>query len=300
MNKNEILEKYLSIPRLRPYFRACGRDVKKGLELYQLNMRLGASFLPLLSLLEVSLRNGIDNHFRAYFNKESWWEDLEILLRNESTKKISSLTSKFGTPPKGYNDKEPLLKTAKSLKSQKNKLEREAKNEIRNGVKIYLRKFDWFKQKNEFEQLRQIETDFEEELKKRKIEITHSQLIASTTFGFWTSMLKKEIYKATNGTLLKVFPNRDSQTNFREISFMLDEVRKFRNRVAHNEPLCFSHGKFNLRNAKEVYGYIGKLLYMLNESLDEFSKETYLIHENIVNVEMFFQSLPKIIGFEEK
>jgi hypothetical protein len=302
-NKTEILNKYLSKPRLRPYFRACGNNLDKGLELYQLNMRLGASFLPLLSLLEVSLRNAIDKHLCSFFGKEEWWDEFAEFIKNKSEEKIDSLEKKYGIVcPNDYKNGEPLLKIANSLKNHRKSEEKRLKANIRNSVKIYLRKFKWFKGKNEFEQLTHITEECDKKLADTPISAktaSHSHLISSTTFGFWTTMFKKDIFVATNGSLLSIFPNKTITTNFKKVSNMLDEIRSFRNRVAHHDPLCFDKGDFSLKRAKIVNQHIKEILLMLDEDLESFSKETYMIHQNILDVNNFIDELPKIVGFEE-
>jgi len=267
------IEKYLSTPRLRPYSVACGNNLEKALELYQLNMRLASSFLPLLSILEVSLRNAIDTKFREFFKTERWFTDLEALLIRKSAEKITELTIKIGIPPKGYKDNEPLNSTAKMIKSMRNKLIRNHENNIRNGVKIYLRKFDWFKKKNVFEQLEKIETEFQEKLKKEKLKneediIGHSQIIADANFGFWTSFFKEDLFNCLNTNrihILNIYVNKGIKDNRENISFYLEEIRRFRNRVAHNEPLFFKEQKFNLEDVKKVNYYIVSERKQLNK-----------------------------------
>lgn len=293
MNKQEVLTKYLSTPRLAPYFKACGGHVEKGLELYQLNMRLGASFLPLLSVLEVALRNGIDEKLSRYFNNNDWWQDLEQLFKRENQKEVSSLEKKYGERPQRYSSNTPLNKMARTMAKHKRKLEDDEKNKIRTEVMINLRKSHSFNKLEAFQQQERINKMLNTKISQ--ISIAHSQLIASATFGFWTSMVKSDIHKATKGTLIKVFPNRHKEIKIRHISLMLDKVRKFRNRIAHNEPICFKQGHFNIDNARQVHKHIKEILCMMDSNLDEFCQETYLIHQHINSVEMFFEELPTFI-----
>ncbi|MEM8523954.1 MAG: hypothetical protein AAGG68_04895 [Bacteroidota bacterium] len=80
---------------------------------------------------------------------------------------------------------------------------------------------------------------------------------------------------------------------------MLEEVRLFRNRVAHNEPLCFKSGAFSLDRVEKVYNYIGILFQLLNRDLHDLSKIVFAIHRNLLEVSDFLSDLPEIISQEK-
>ncbi|MEM8523953.1 MAG: hypothetical protein AAGG68_04890 [Bacteroidota bacterium] len=209
MDKKSTLENYLSVPRLKPYLKVCNEDVNKGLEFYQLNMRLGASFFPLLSLLEVSLRNAIDKRLIDYFGKYYWWNDLQTVLKKKSNEKLMLLEKKYGEKlSKDYKNKELLNSTADKLKSQYNSLKREEKRSIRIEIKTLHRTEAEYKAMNDLEKLRFIEKKLEERLKIQSIFIPKSRLIASMNFGFWTSLFQNEIAKALNNSILEIFSHR--------------------------------------------------------------------------------------------
>lgn len=65
----------LSSERLHPYMQAAGFDVKRALELYSWNLELSAAFLPLLSCVEVGLRNRIIPCLTDKFGEEWWRSD---------------------------------------------------------------------------------------------------------------------------------------------------------------------------------------------------------------------------------
>lgn len=75
---------------------------------------------------------------------------------------------------------------------------------------------------------------------------SHSKLLASLDFGSWKYMFAKGQYNVTGKCLLQVFPNKPKSTvsahyNNAYIFNELDKVNNLRNRIAHHEPICFTH-----------------------------------------------------------
>lgn len=66
------IEKYISKARLEQYEEICANDKQKVLKIYQANLRVSQAFYPLLSLLEVVLRNAINEELIQYFNDQNW------------------------------------------------------------------------------------------------------------------------------------------------------------------------------------------------------------------------------------
>ncbi|MFJ3406926.1 hypothetical protein [Promicromonospora sp. NPDC090134] len=56
----------LSAPRLAPYLRACGGNVRAALTLYQWNVEMSSAVYKMLHLVEVFLRNAIDARLRVW------------------------------------------------------------------------------------------------------------------------------------------------------------------------------------------------------------------------------------------
>jgi len=60
-------EYFFSGIRLARYKSACGGDKDKAVKLYKANLQLSQALYPLISILEVALRNGIDRQLSVYF-----------------------------------------------------------------------------------------------------------------------------------------------------------------------------------------------------------------------------------------
>jgi hypothetical protein len=65
-------EKLISPNRLAKYKAACNNDTRKAYSLYRANIRLSRSFLAVLSVFEVVLRNKIDLHYKTQCDDSDW------------------------------------------------------------------------------------------------------------------------------------------------------------------------------------------------------------------------------------
>jgi len=65
----------LSAPRFHVYLKQADNDIDKACTLYKANMELSGAFYPMLSVVEVSLRNAINETLKAYFGDEYWFSN---------------------------------------------------------------------------------------------------------------------------------------------------------------------------------------------------------------------------------
>jgi hypothetical protein len=161
------LEILFSAKRLQTYYRLFQGDREKAISYYLLNIEISQSCYPLLSTVEIILRNAIHNSCSAHFGTDQWLFNTNISSINERIEKAS----------------------AKIISRQ------------------------------------QIPTP--------------DLLIAELTFGFWTSLFHKRHAKQFWKPLMHIFPHSPGEKRQRDkISYKLEQVRKFRNRVFHYEPVC--------------------------------------------------------------
>ena len=66
------LVRHISEDRFSTYLEAAGFDADRAVALYAWNMQLSASFYPLLSAVEICLRNRIQPRLATVFG-ETWW-----------------------------------------------------------------------------------------------------------------------------------------------------------------------------------------------------------------------------------
>lgn len=66
---------YLSIPRFTIYLTKTNNSLDKAYQLYKANIELSEAFYPVLSVLEVSLRNAINETLKVHFNDPYWFKN---------------------------------------------------------------------------------------------------------------------------------------------------------------------------------------------------------------------------------
>lgn len=98
---------------------------------------------------------------------------------------------------------------------------------------------------------------------------SNDRVVSSVSFGFWTHLFTKRPFRLGGQNLLRVFPNRTPGLGQRAVFNELMEIKSFRNRIAHHEPICFddkgnismtrTQGKYNL-----ILKYVNFLGYQSN------------------------------------
>ena len=87
------LKYFLSASRFNVYLAKTSNDFDKAYRLYKVNIELSEAFYPILAVLEVSLRNAINERLTTYFNDTFWFKNnlpIEFLaFVSEATQKIT-------------------------------------------------------------------------------------------------------------------------------------------------------------------------------------------------------------------
>jgi hypothetical protein len=197
------LEKHLSPPRFGRYLTAASNHKTKAKRLYKANLRVAQAFHPLLSLLEVALRNGLN----------------------------SVLTVKFGDPDWIINQQRGFMSDPS----------------LRHG-NFFLRK-EAEKASNR--------------LTRKRVIVTSGKIIAEQTFGFWTEFFEPHHYRLVGGCPIRIFAHLPSHIKRRNVANQLAKIRLFRNRISHNEPVCFIINRVDFTPAEEVHDAILSILQWL-------------------------------------
>ena len=79
MENKAILERIISKERIEPYLRHHKNDLEKAIAHYKSNILISEAFYPLLSILEIGLRNSIDFQLAHRFNDKNWFENHEFI-----------------------------------------------------------------------------------------------------------------------------------------------------------------------------------------------------------------------------
>jgi hypothetical protein len=93
----------ISNERFRTYLISANYNQKRALALYAWNMKISASFYPLLALIEICLRNQIEPKLQSVFSS-NWWKD-------------HNLHSLLGSKGKGI-----LLRAEGKIRDQRNNI----------------------------------------------------------------------------------------------------------------------------------------------------------------------------------
>jgi Abi-like protein len=209
------LEKHLSNPRINRYLSICGNKTR-AVKLYKANIRLSQAFHPLLSVIEVILRNSINEAIAAHFSDADW-------IINQTTGFMAS----------------PSLRRGKFF--------------LKNQVEKTIRK-----------------------LNQNGLAVTGGKVISEQTFGFWTDLFEPHHFGLLGRSPIKAFSNIPKTENRGTIAAKLTEIRKFRNRINHNEPIVLHRNAIDFTTATKVHASIIEVFNWIDPQLlhwiDELDK----------------------------
>jgi hypothetical protein len=110
-------------------------------------------------------------------------------------------------------------------------------------------------------------------IRQRGATLTTGKVIAEQTFGFWTSLFDTHHYRLIGGCVIHCFPNKPPQVNRNIINQNLHRVREFRNRIYHNEPICFNNNNhIDFMEAINIKDSIYNLLDWMDSDLVDYVK----------------------------
>lgn len=211
------VESALSAARLGSYQSlVAGATPRAVVGAYVWGLELNTAFSPVLSMVEVVLRNSVHRAASAMVGKPDWYSDVLKNAGDEEWKRkvamnpsLATLFYRKGVPP------------------------HHKKSKTTNGQKVILR--HWRSQ---------AESSFEEiisRLAKANVPQAPDQIIAHAMFGFWLHLLGPSFEATPNP--LPLWPNCTAQvfsadatmTRSRAHALLVD-IKGLRNRVSHQEP----------------------------------------------------------------
>ncbi len=112
-------------------------------------------------------------------------------------------------------------------------------------------------------------TQASKQIAGRHEQITASKIIAELTLGFWVSLLNAEYERLLWKDLRRAFPYIPKKDRKRKnVSAPLNRFRAFRNRVFHNESICW-----NMKKVQEIHDELLLVLEWINKDLPEWLTE---------------------------
>ena len=122
----------------------------------------------------------------------------------------------------------------------------------------------------------------ERKLRRNRIQVTAGKIIAEQSLGFWTCLFEPHHYRLLEGSIIHCFPLKPVSENRSSIANSLRDIRDFRNRIYHNEPICFNSNSINLNHAEQIRKEIYKLLDWIDSELSGYVKYYDLIQKKII------------------
>lgn len=122
----------------------------------------------------------------------------------------------------------------------------------------------------------------EKRLLKSGIQITSGKIIAEQSLGFWTDLFEAHHYRLLLGKPIQIFKALPSGYGRKEVNDQLDKVRRFRNRINHNEPICFKGDKIDFTETMEVYSSIINLLNWINPQITKFAFDLDKVNQIVI------------------
>ena len=109
-------------------------------------------------------------------------------------------------------------------------------------------------------------TDASQHITARHEQTTPSKIVAELTLGFWVSLLNTEYERTLWQALRRAFPYMPRNERKRKnVSAPLNTFRRFRNRIFHNESICW-----NLERVEEIHAEILTVIGWMNCNLPEW------------------------------
>ena len=106
-------------------------------------------------------------------------------------------------------------------------------------------------------------TQASKQIAGRHESITPSKIVAELTLGFWVSLLNSEYERLLWKDLRRAFPFMPKKERKRKnVSAPLNTFRTFRNRVFHNESICW-----NLNRVEEIHKEMTTVMGWINKDV---------------------------------
>jgi len=102
--------------------------------------------------------------------------------------------------------------------------------------------------------------------------ISGSRVLAEQTFAFWTDLFEPHHFGLVSRVPTKAFRHLPPTVGRSQVADILKKIRKFRNRINHNEPIVFHNNQIDLSFATDVYDLIIDMFLWLDPDLIKFIK----------------------------
>lgn len=161
------------------------------------------------------------------------------------------------------------LQLSESMYPSLSILEVTLRNSICRELKRMTGREDWYAIFSNTPGLRNLNkyiTQASKQISGRHEQVSPSIIIAELTLGFWVSLLNSEYEKVLWKDLRRAFPFMPKDLRQRKnISAPLNRIRAFRNRVFHNESICW-----NIHRVEVIHDEIIIVLGWINQDVPKW------------------------------
>lgn len=124
------------------------------------------------------------------------------------------------------------------------------------------------------------------------------KIISDLKLGFWVALFDNYHYKVLKGRPISIFKKLPPRTNRHSIYQRLDQIRNFRNRVYHNEPIIFEKDAkgnhyFSLKPATVILKNIEEFFQWLDLDYTKWTKRINNIPFEIKRAQCVMDHYPK-------
>lgn len=220
--KFKDFRQHFSSARISRYLVATGNRQQRANKLYKANLKVSAAFHPILGVLEVVLRNRLNDILTSHFTDPDW-------ITNQKTGFMIDASLRYTHKRTGQ------IRTNNFLLSEVVKSEKR--------------------------------------IRKRGLAVTSSKIISEQNFGFWTDLFEVHHYRLLLGKPIKIFKTMPPGYGRKEVCDALNTIRMFRNRINHNEPICFGGSHIDFTDATNVYNSLISILTWIDPAIINWIKD---------------------------
>ena len=133
----------------------------------------------------------------------------------------------------------------------------------------------------------------EKKLRENNRNITAGRIIAELNLGFWNSLYEVHHYALLKGVPCKIFKSLPVGFGRKQVNDYILRIRTLRNRISHNEPLCFNGKTFDMSYAKDMYIKIVDFLSWIDPDIIKEMQIESMDHvlSEISNMEVIIKNL---------
>lgn len=120
--------------------------------------------------------------------------------------------------------------------------------------------------------------------------VTVGKIIAEQNLGYWTELFDLKYYRLLLGVPIKIFNALPPNYGRKQVSRDLTEIQKLRNRINHNEPICFnSQNSLDFANTLHVYAAIKNMLSWMDNDLISFIQQFDSVNASVQTANLILE-----------